>query len=418
MMKKKIDIPRDLYLKRLLSRRENGMVKIISGLRRCGKSYLMNTIFHRSLAEEGVPEERIISIALDDLRNDALLDPRRFYDFVCGRVKGKRMHYLLVDEVQELPQFERVMNSLLHLPNLDVYVTGSNSRFLTSDVVTEFRGRGDEVRVYPLSFEEFYSARKGDWREALQEYFLYGGMPYVLHCRDAEDKRQYLKKLMRETYLRDLIERNQLRRSEELEELVNIVASGIGGLTNPLKLQRSFESVKHLSLTAPTIRHYIELLREAYLVQIVRRFDVKGKRYINSPYKLYFADLGLRNALLNFRQYEPTHAMENVILNELVLRGFEVDVGEVRDAGGSREVDFVINRGSDRCYLQSAWSIPDAAKRTQETRPLRCIRDSFSKLVVVNDDYVSPHRDDDGIIFLSLRDFLLSPDSSPIPLPF
>ncbi len=413
----KIEVQRNTYIARLIERRENGLIKIISGLRRSGKSYLLNTLYRRYLIESGVPEECIISLALDDIRNDALLEPHLFFNHVVSCIKdSSRMHYLLIDEVQELPRFERVMNSLLHIPNLDVYVTGSNSRFLTSDVVTEFRGRGDEVRVYPLSFAEFFSVREQEWTSALQEYFTFGGMPYIIHCQNDTAVRLYLKNLIQEAYLRDLIERNNLRNTEELEELVNIIASGIGGLTNPMKLQHRFESIKHVSLSAPTIRRYILLLQNAYLVHRAMRYDVKGKCYISSPYKLYFADLGLRNALLNFRQSEPTHAMENVIYNELVIRGFSVDVGEVHSANSTSEVDFVVNRGSDRCYIQVAWSIPDTRKATQEKLPLLRIRDSFTKLIIVNDP-IEPHRDDDGIFFLSLRDFLLPPSHSPIPLP-
>ncbi len=408
----KIEIARDGYLKELNARRENGLVKIISGLRRCGKSYLLNTLFKRQLTKERVPERRIISVALDNILNEELLEPRKFYDYVVSRMRGRGMHYLFVDEIQELPQFEKVINGLMQLPNLDIYVTGSNSRFLTNDVVTEFRGRGDEVRVHPLSFAEFYAAaasRGADKATALRDYLCYGGMPYILHCTTEQQKQQYLKKLFTETYLKDIVERNSVRNSAELEEIVNIVASGIGGLTNPLKLQRRFESIRHLTLTAPTIRRYISLLEDSYLVHKALRYDVRGKRYISTPFKLYFADLGLRNARLDFRQQEPPHAMENLIYIELLLRGCSVDVGEVRTASSenSLEVDFVVNRGSDRCYIQSAWALPDAEKIAREKRPLLHIHDSFAKVIIVHDD-INPYRDEQGILTISLFDFLLN----------
>lgn len=413
----KIEVARDRYMKELIERRESGLIKIISGLRRCGKSYLLNTLFKRYLLKDGVPERRIISVAMDNILNVELLQPRAFYDYVVQRMRGKGMYYLLVDEVQELPQFEKVMNGLMRLPNLDIYVTGSNSRFLTTDVVTEFRGRGDEIRVYPLSFAEYFSVREGTKEEALRDYLTYGGMPYTLHCMSDSHKQQYLKKLFTETYIKDIIERHTLRSNAELEEVESLIASGIGGLTNPSKLQRCFASVKNISLSAPTIHRYISLLQEAYLVRCAHRYDVRGKRYISTPFKLYFADLGLRNARLDFRQPEPTHAMENLIYNELILRGYSVDVGEVRTSSSQSplEVNFVVNYGSNRCYIQSAWTLSDAQKTAQEKRALQHIRDSFAKVLIVHDD-ILPYYDDNGILIVSLFDFLLRSSDIPFPL--
>ncbi len=413
-----IDISRDTYLKELIDRRESGLIKIVSGVRRCGKSYLLNKIFRGYLVEDGVAEANIISVALDDIISAELREPRRFYDYVLQKMQKRGMNYLLVDELQELPRFEEVMNGLLRIPNLDIYVTGSNSRFLTRDVVTEFRGRGDEVRVYPLSFAEFYNAYGQDKMTALRDYLTYGGMPYTLNYTSAQRKQQYLRNLFSETYIKDIIERHSLHGSEGLDELIDLIASGIGGLTNPAKLQRRFKSIANSSLSSPTINSYIVALQDSFIIHRAKRYDIRGKRYINTPFKLYFADLGLRNARLDFRQQEPTHAMENLIYNELLLRGYSVDIGELHTSSSHApyEVDFVVNSGSERVYIQSAWSLPDAHKMEQEKRSLRLIPDSFAKVIIVN-DAINAYYDEDGILILPLLDFLLTPPSSALRWP-
>ena len=408
-----MEISRDRYLQELISLKHNGLIKIVSGIRRCGKSYLLFELFRRHLKDVGVMPDHIISITLDGRREARYRDPDVCYDYVMSQLVDEGMYYLLLDEVQLMEDFESVLNGLLRVRNLDIYVTGSNSRFLSSDVVTEFRGRGVEVRVYPLSFAEFYAAQGYEdehWARAWEEYSLYGGMPLVLSYRDEGRKEAYLRTLMRETYIKDLIERNKIRNSEELEELVDMIASGIGGLTNAAKLERRFKSEKHVELTAPTIRQYLDHLQDAFVIDKSKRFDIKGKRYINTPCKYYMADMGLRNARLDFRQTDMPHIMENVIYNELCIRGYRADVGEVRAGSGlATEVDFVVNRGSSRFYIQSAWSIPDESKMAQEKRPLLSIRDTFRKMIIVGGSSPS-YQDHDGILIISLRDFLLRPE--------
>ena len=405
-------IKRDKYLQQLISRKHSGMIKIISGIRRCGKSYLLNELFRGHLLEAGVREEQLISISLDDYEQIRFRDPEVLYPYVTERLKGEGMHYLLLDEVQMLGEFESVLNGLMRRSNLDIYVTGSNSRFLSSDVVTEFRGRGEEIRVYPLSFAEYCGARsygEGDWLRAWKEYSVYGGMPLVLSYEDDMQKEAYLRSLMRETYIKDIVERNHIRNSEELEELVDMIASGIGGLTNAAKLERRFMSEKHVSLSAPTIRQYLDDMQDAFIIDKSKRYDIKGKRYINTPCKYYMADMGLRNARLDFRQTDMPHIMENVVYNELTMRGYRVDVGEVKCSGknsGSTEVDFVVNLGSSRYYIQSAWALPDAEKMAQEKRSLLSIHDSFRKMIIVG-DAITSYQDQDGVLIVSLVDFLL-----------
>ena len=411
-----MEIARDNYLQQLIKRKHSGLIKIVSGIRRSGKSYLLNKLFRNHLLAEGVPSERILTISLDDYEQKQYRDPAVLYPYVKDFLKTSEMHYLLLDEVQMLGEFESVLNGLMRRPNLDIYVTGSNSRFLSSDVVTEFRGRGEEIRVYPLSFAEFCGACAYDensWQSAWEAYSLYGGMPLVVSYSDDRSKEAYLRGLMQETYLKDIIERNKIRNTEELEELMDMIASGIGGLTNAGKLERRFRSEKRVELSAPTIRQYLDYMQEAFLIDRAKRYDIKGKRYINTPCKYYMADMGLRNARLDFRQTDMPHIMENVIYNELKMRGYQVDVGEVKSVKQNRlvstEVDFVVNRGSSRYYIQSAWALPDAEKWAQEKCSLLSIRDSFRKIVIVNDQSIS-YQERDGILIVSLQDFLLRTD--------
>lgn len=411
-----MNIRRDQYLEKLIDHKHNGMIKIVSGIRRCGKSYLLFELFRQHLLAEGVPPSRIIMLALDDRKEAKYRDPDACYAYVEGHIRDNHMHYLLLDEVQLMDDFESVLNGLLRIRNLDIYVTGSNSRFLSTDVVTEFRGRGDEIRVYPLSFAEFYSVHRGDWANAWNEYSRFGGMPFILYHKKESDKVNYLQKLFRETYIKDLIERNRLRNTEELEELVNIIASGISSLTNPHKLANAFQSIKRLSLSENTVKQYLEYMQDAFLVQKAMRYDIKGKRYINTPCKYYFADMGLRNARLNFRQTDPGHIMENVIFNELITRGYQVDTGAVdiyekREADSfyarkRTEVDFVVNLGSTRYYIQSTLEMPTQEKQRQESRSLCTIHDSFKKIIITHSDIYAYHNED-GILIMSLKDFLL-----------
>lgn len=411
-------IERDKYLNQLIKRKHSGMIKIVSGVRRCGKSFLLFKLFKEHLLEAGVAEDHIICTALDSREEQQYRDPDVYYAYVKSRILDEEMYYVLLDEVQMMDDFASVLNGLMRIDNLDIYVTGSNSRFLTSDVVTEFRGRGEEVRVFPLSFAEFYSTKERSWHEAWREYMVYGGMPHVLTWDEPEQKMKYLQDLFLETYLRDIIERNGLKREEELEELVRIVASGIGGLLNPHKLANIFASVKHAQLSAPTIKLYLDHLQNAFIINKAERYDIKGKQYINSPFKYYFVDPGLRNACIRFRQIEETHLMENIIYNELMMRGYQVDVGVIgidrKDKHGNRErkmleVDFVANKGSARFYIQSAYAIPTREKREQEERSLLAIRGAFQKVLIVGDAGIS-HYDDNGVLILKLEDFLLSKD--------
>lgn len=406
-------IERNDYLQKLVDREGNGMVKVVTGVRRCGKSYLLFDLFRTSLMRSGVPEDHIISIQLDDRKNKALRNPDACDEYIRARI-GQGRHYILLDEVQLMDEFEDVLNGFLHIPNVDVYVTGSNSRFLSTDVITEFRGRGDEIRVHPLTFAEYFSAVGGDWDDAWNDYVTYGGMPYTTSLENELDKASYLQRLFRETYLRDIVERNAVRHEAELEDLTNILASSIGSLTNPDKLSRSFGSVKATKLSAPTIKRYVQHLEDAFLVNEAKRYDVKGKRYISTPLKYYFEDVGIRNAVLDFRQQEETHLMENVIYNELRARGYAVDVGvvEITEDGARKrvEIDFVANAGSRRYYVQSAFALPDEEKRAREVRPLRAVPDSFKKIVVVGgSSRVS--RDDYGVVTMGIKQFLLDEES-------
>ena len=428
-----MEIKRDLYLNKLIARKHNGLIKVITGIRRCGKSYLLNTLFYNHLIASGVPEDHIVRVAFDSA-DDLLLigenliklekskkraDPEKFMTYIRSKVVDNQMYYLLLDEVQLLDCFEAVLNGYLRKENMDVYVTGSNAKFLSKDIITEFAGRGDEIHMYPLSFAEFMTAYSGDKYAGLSEYMLYGGIPLVVLRNGANEKSAALQSLFDEIYIRDIEKRNKIRNIGEMEDLLNILSSSIGSLTNPEKLSNTFKSVKKSKITATTIRKYLGCLEDAFLIESAQRYDIKGRSYIETPRKYYFSDLGLRNARINFRQFEQTHSMENVIYNELRMRGYHVDVGVVpvaeRDANGKvarkqLEVDFVCNLGSLRYYIQSAYSLPDESKRTQEVRPLRKIDDSFKKIIVTK-DIVPTFYDENGILTMNVYDFLLDADS-------
>lgn len=414
-----MEIKRDVYLDKLIRKKKNGLIKVVTGVRRCGKSYLLFQLFHNHLSEKGVPEDHIIEVALDDRRNKKLRDPDVMLQFIDENIKDKEDYYIILDEVQYLDEFEDVLNSLLHIRNADIYVTGSNSKFLSSDVITQFRGRGDEIHVYPLSFSEYTSAYQGTLDEAWDDYLVYGGLPLILTMEAPEDKAEYLNSLFQKVYISDIVERHNVRNKAELDELVDILASAIGSYANQNKLARTFKSVKGKPISDKTIKNYIDYLIDSFLVSKASRYDIKGKKYIGSPSKYYFEDVGLRNARLGFRQVEQTHLMENIIYNELRIRGYHVDVGVVEHyettGEGKRgkkqlEVDFVATRGSERYYIQSAFALSTADKVNQEQRSLLCIPDSFRKIIVVGDN-IKVRRDEKGIITVGLRNFLLDENS-------
>ena len=414
-----MNITRDFYLNQLVAGQGNGLVKIVTGIRRCGKSYLLFKLFHDYLLGKGVQEDHIIEVALDDLMNERLREPHAILEYIRGHVQGDGLYYILLDEVQFIPQFHEVLNSLLHVRNADVYVTGSNSKFLSKDVVTEFRGRGDEIHLYPLSFSEFMQGYPGDKYSGWREYYTFGGLPLVLSLETEQKKSEYLKNLYESVYLVDILERNKVRNKGEFDELARIIASSIGSPCNPTKLSRTFKSVKNVDLSSGTIARYLSYMEDAFLVEKSIRYNIKGKKYINTLSKYYFSDVGIRNALLGFRQQEENHIMENIIYNELRARGYHVDVGMVEERTTDRnnktirkqyEVDFVANQGSRRYYVQSAFAMPDKAKEEQETASLRRIDDSFKKVIVVKDD-IMPKRDENGIVTMGIMDFLLHPDS-------
>lgn len=412
-------IKRDIYLDRLIRREKNGLIKIVTGVRRCGKSYLLFNLFHNYLLEKGIREDHIIEIALDDRSNKELRDPDNMLKYVKERIVDKDTYYIILDEVQLLAEFEDVLNSFMHIRNADVYVTGSNSKFLSSDLVTEFRGRGDEIRIYPLSFREYCSVYEGSADEAWDDYFTYGGLPLILSRETTEEKAEYLMSLFQKVYLSDIIDRHKVRHQEELDELVDILASAVGSLTNPLKLANAFKSVKKKTISDKTLKKYMDYLMDAFLVSKAVRYDIKGRKYIGSPAKFYFEDVGLRNARLNFRQMEENHIMENIIYNELRIRGYHVDVGLVEQFGKNSEnkttkkqleVDFVVTRGSEKYYIQSAFAMNTEGKREQEERPLNAIGDSFKKIIVVRDN-IKVRRNDMGIVTIGVRNFLLDEHS-------
>ena len=412
-------IERNKYLQELVSCRHNGLVKIITGMRRCGKSFLLFRLFRRFLEDNGVANDHIVEMAFDDYAFKEFRNPDKFYAYVKGRIIDDRPYYILLDEVQMLDEFEDVLNGLLHIPNADVYVTGSNAKFLSKDIITEFRGRGYQIHVSPLSFAEFMSVYEGDREDGWNEYLLYGGLPPVVLLKTEEEKVKLLDSLLAETYIIDVVNRNKIKNDSELNDLFKILASGIGGLTNPQRLSNTFQSVKNVSISPATIKKYIECLSDAFLLESCNRYDVKGRKYIGTPLKYYFSDLGIRNALLGFRQQEKTHLMENAVYNELCARGYSVDVGNVEvntvDEKGTKvrrmlEVDFVCNRGYKRCYIQSALSLPDREKMQQEAASLLRIDDSFMKYVITG-DRIKKYQNDDGIVIMNVLDFLLDEQS-------
>ena len=419
IIERDMNIQRDFYLNQLIAGRENGLIKIITGIRRCGKSYLLFRLFHEWLNANGVDDNHIIEVALDDRSNKSLRDPDALLNYVKNQIKDKNLHYILLDEIQIVPEFTDVLNSLLHIRNTDVYVTGSNSHFLSTDVVTEFRGRGDEIRLHPLSFAEFCQGFQMEKGKAWKEYYTYGGLPLVLSLDTEQKKADYLTNLYQSVYLVDILERHKIKNKSEFDELVKTMASTIGSPCNPTKLANTFKSVKKVEIHHHTIRKYLSYLSDAFVLERSVRYDIKGKRYINTLGKYYFSDLGIRNALLGFRQQEENHIMENIIYNELRIRGYHVDIGTVEERTTDRnnktirkqyEVDFVANQGNKRYYIQSAFALPDEAKIRQETASLTRIDDSFKKIIVVKDD-IMPKRDENGIVTIGIMDFLLRPDS-------
>lgn len=424
-------IRRDFYLDKLIKRKGNGLIKVITGIRRCGKSYLLNTIFYQHLLDSGVRTDHIIRFAFDSADDLQLIgesplqiekekrgvDPEKFMHYLSAMLVDDEQYYLLLDEVQLMDCFEAVLNGYLRKSNLDVFVTGSNAKFLSKDIITEFAGRGDEVHMYPLSFAEFMSVYDRDKYTGLAEYMLYGGIPLIVLRDNAQEKASALKNLFSEIYLRDIFKRYRIRNVGEIDELLNILSSAIGSLTNPEKLKNTFKSIKKSKITANTINKYIGYFEDSFLIQSAQRYDIRGKAYIETPRKYYFTDLGLRNARINFRQFEQTHSMENVIYNELCMRGYNVDVGVVQIAEKNSdgkvarkqlEVDFVCNLGSSRLYIQSAYSMPDEEKQKQEIRPFKNIDDSFKKIIVTK-DIVLPYYDENGVLIVSIYDFLLDP---------
>lgn len=412
-------IERKKYLDELVSLQNNGMIKVITGMRRCGKSYLLFEIFTSYLENNGIAPVHIIKVDLEDFKNRAMRNPDNLYAYVESRVIDEGMYYILLDEVQMLDSFEDVLNGFLKMRNVDIYVTGSNAKFLSKDIITEFRGRGFEVKMYPLSFSEYMSAYSGSVQAGFNEYMLYGGLPQILSYHSEEQKVRFLKTLFDETYIKDIKDRHNIRKDDDLEELINIMASGIGALTNPNKLANTFRSEKKSAISYDTVKDYIDYLCDSFLIEKSTRYDIKGKRYVNSPYKYYFMDLGLRNARINFRQSEKSHLMENVVYNELRVRGFNVDVGVVpvivRDKDGKQqrfgfEVDFICNLGSRRYYIQSAYRMESEEKIDQERASLLKVDDSFKKIIIIGEE--SPViRDEAGITTISIYDFLLKDNS-------
>lgn len=414
-----MNIKRQQYLDQLIASQRNGLIKIITGIRRCGKSYLLFKLFHEYLNSQGISDDHIIEVALDDRTNKELRDPDNLLKYIKEQITDKNLYYIMLDEVQMVDEFTDVLNSLLHISNADVYVTGSNSHFLSTDVVTEFRGRGDEIHLFPLSFSEYCEGYTGTTDNAWKDYYTYGGLPLILTLDTDKKKEDYLNNLYKSVYLVDVLERHKVKNMGEFDELLRIIASSIGSPCNPTKLANTFKSVKNVAIHHQTINKYLGFLEDAFLVEKSIRYNIKGKKYINTLAKYYFSDLGIRNALLGFRQQEETHIMENIIYNELRTRGYHVDVGmvEVREPDKSGklirkqlEVDFVVNQGSQRYYIQSAFAMPTLEKEAQESASLLRIKDSFKKIIVVKDD-IKPKRNEDGILTIGLKDFLLDKNS-------
>jgi len=412
-------INRERYLNKIIQRKHNRLVKIITGIRRCGKSYLLFKLFYDHLIQSGVNGDHIIKIALDDWENKEFRDPERLYGYVKSTIRDEKMYYILLDEVQLITHFEDVLNGLMHVNNCDVYVTGSNAKFLSKDIITEFRGRGDQIHINPLSFSEFLSVYNGSKDDAWKEYMLYGGLPNIVLMQSSELKKEFLINLFNETYLNDVISRYNIRNDAELGELINILASSIGSLTNPNKLSDTFKSVKKTDISNHTIKSYLDYFEDSFLIQNSLRYDVKGKKYINTPSKYYFTDIGLRNARLNFRQLEENHIMENIIYNELKIRGFSVDVGVVtlntKDKDGNSirkqlEIDFICNKGDQKYYIQSAFRMDTEEKEKQELRSLNSLDDSFKKIIVLRNKELMT-KDENGYLRIGLLDFLLNDNS-------
>ena len=414
-----MEIKRDIYLEQLKTRKDNGMIKIITGIRRCGKSYLLFELYKKYLLENGVDANHIIEIALDGIESEELRDPKICYQYIKERIKDEVKYYLLLDEVEFMPRFEEVLNSMLRIKNIDIYVTGSNSKFLSSDVITEFRGRGDEIRIYPLSFAEFFSVYDGDYDDAWNEYLIYGGLPQVTQLSLERQKAEYLKNIFANVYIKDVVERNKIQNVDEIATLVDVLASAIGAPTNPTKISNTFKSERGITYSNKTISNHIDYLTQSFLISKASRYDIKRRKYVGANLKYYFTDIGLRNARLNFRQQEITHIMENIVYNELLIRGYNVDVGIVEIFGKNGEgkttrkqleVDFVVNQGSQRYYIQVAYDMSSEEKQAQEFNLLKNIPDSFKKIVIV-DGTKKPWRNDDGFVIMGMKYFLLNADS-------
>ncbi|MBR4374288.1 MAG: ATP-binding protein [Treponema sp.] len=413
-----MQITRNLYLEKLINRRKNGLIKIVTGMRRSGKSYLLNTIFYNYLLQNGIPKDHIVQIAFDDIQNKPLRTAEALYSHIKQLISDEKEYILLLDEIQFVKEFEDALNGFLHIQNIDVYVTGSNSKFLSSDIITEFRGRGDEIRMHTLSFSEYTSAHSGTKDEAWDDFMNYGGLPYTLYLQEAEEKEAYLKNLFSQVYMSDIIERHRVKNETELEEILDFLSSSVGSLTNPLKLSNTFKSVKHKVISDHTIKNYINYFEDAFIINKAKRYDIKGKKYINSSAKYYFSDIGLRNARLNFRQTEESHLMENIIYNELLIRGYSVDVGVVEVFGKSTEgkttksqleIDFIATKGSKKLYVQSALNLSTEDKMNQEMRSFKNVSDNFRKIIVVRDN-IKLRRNEIGIETIGIMNFLLNED--------
>lgn len=414
-----MEIKRDYYLNKIIKSQKDGLIKVVTGIRRCGKSYLLNTLFYNYLIENGINEEHIIKIALDDDDNSYLLKPHMLSKYIKEKIIDQELYYIIIDEVQLAPNFEAVLNGLARLPNVDIYVTGSNSKFLSTDIITEFRGRGEQIKIYPLSFSEFMSVYSGDKMDGWNDYITYGGLPLVVLMDDDERKNSYLKDQTKNVYINDVIERNHIQNDIEIvNQMVKIISSSIGSLTNPKKISDTFKSELNIDIAPATIATYLTYLEESFMIEKAEKYDIKGRKYISTPSKYYFSDMGLRNSFINYRQQEETHIMENVIFLELKRRGYDVDVGIIENRTQKNgeflykqlEVDFIANKGNNKIYIQSAFSMSDTEKRNQEETPLLKINDSFKKIIIVK-DYIKKWVDDNGVITMNIFDFLLNEDS-------